>query len=125
MNRILLIAVFLALSSLACSGSLLDSIDRNAVDVSPTEQALPSPINSIAPTGTASTTPAPSTCVVTAAESLYMRDAPGMAGIVITWLKPGDQLILLPDPSSGAWVKVQFENFTGWINSHYCERITP
>lgn len=112
--------LFLFLTSLACSGSILKPAPMQITDFSPTEQILPSPTSTI--TAVSTETPVPITCTVAAAESLHMRDTPEIKGVVITWLYPGDQLILLPDPPSGDWVKVQFGDLTGWIHSHYCKR---
>jgi hypothetical protein len=118
MKRISLALLMLALGTLACSSTLTKPPANLSAGVS-TETPIPSRI----PIPTVPTeTPAPITCRVTAAESLHLRDSPNIKGTVITWLSPGDQLILLPDPPIGAWVKVTTaDNLTGWVNSTYCE----
>ena len=118
MKKILLL--LLILPALACSGSILKPTATMSAIVSLTEQILLSPTPTIKPGPEKTETP--DICTVTAAESLHLRDAPNIEGTVITWLTPGDELTLLPDPPSGDWVKVQFGKFTGWIHSNYCER---
>ena len=122
MKKLLLFLFMLSMASLACSGSILKPAANFSESVS-TETALP-PTRMLEPvsTETQSATPTAATCIVTAAESLHLRDGPGLDGTVIAWLGPGDELILLPDPPAGDWVKVQFGKLTGWIHSHYCER---
>jgi hypothetical protein len=115
MNRILLALLVLALGTLACSTTFIKPTANLSADVSPTEQALPSP------TITITVTASPETCQVIA-DALHVRDAPNIDGIVIAWLRSGDQLTILPDPPSGDWIRVQSGPITGWINSHYCER---
>ena len=91
----------------------------------PTEQKSPTPPATGIPASTATATL--EACKVTAG-TLNLRDAPDLAGYeshVIAWLYAGDVLTILPDPPVENWITVQAENLTGWINSKFCERITP
>jgi hypothetical protein len=115
MKRLLLI---LSILTLACSGTLITPNATLSESVS-TETPNPSPI----PIPTAPTeTPAPITCIVTAAEALHLRDTADIKGTVIDWLYPGEVLTLLPDSPEGVWVKVLTKDqLAGWVNSNFCK----
>ena len=119
-NKILLGVLVLVLASLACNGSILKPAVTPQGTVS-TATPDPSPTVTSMPVSTETAKPILESCTVTA-ESLHLRDTPGVSGIVIAWPSSGDQLTLLSDSPSGDWVKVQFGELTGWIHSHYCER---
>ncbi len=67
----------------------------------------------------------PPTCIVTALETLNLRESPGTDSAVIAVLMHGDRLTLLPDPAQGNWIHIQMTDRNGWVNSNYCQRITP
>lgn len=115
MNKIPLALLVLGLAMLACSLSPEMPTAGNAAEIFPTP--------TITPTGTASTTPAPTNCTITA-EALHLRDAPNIEGKVIAFLSHGDQLTILTDPPAvGVWVNVvTADKLTGWINGGFCER---
>ena len=120
-NKKILLLV-LAMFLLACS------ITTPAAQLAPLQIQSPTPQITGTPTYTAiATDPALDACKVTA-DSLNLRDAPDLAGYeshVIAWLYAGDVVTVLPTPPVEAWISVQAETLTGWINSKFCERITP
>jgi uncharacterized protein YgiM (DUF1202 family) len=72
------------------------------------------------PTDTATPTPAPKSCQVTAAEALNLRSGPGTSYPVIAWLQPGDVLTITQQ--SNGWVQVTTPTgAAGWVNSNYCK----
>lgn len=115
---LLLSACFL----LACGG-----ISRSAFLTEP--NPLPSPTApqvEILPTSPTPPPPHPQpthpvNCTVTA-ESLHVRGAAGVDGVVIGWLKAGQTVTILNDQPAGDWIHIQAGDLTGWINSIYCER---
>lgn len=108
---LLLAPIFL----LACGFS------RSAMFVTP--DPIPSPTTAQVKSPITSPTPPPHhhpiTCTVTA-ESLHMRESPGVEGVVIGWLKAGEVVTILNDQPAGNWIHIQADNLTGWINSNYC-----
>lgn len=60
-------------------------------------------------------------CIVTAFETLNLRETPGTNAAVIAILKHGDQLTILPGPAQGVWIYVKAQDRAGWINSNYCK----
>ena len=120
MKKILLALLIISLAMLACSLSLTEPTANLSESVS-TETPAPFSTQQIFPSPSPIPT-APITCTVTAAESLHLRETADIKGTVITWLSPGNQLTLLPDPPVGAWVKVTTADaLIGWVNSTYCE----
>ena len=63
-------------------------------------------------------------CIVTANETLNLRELPGTDAAGIAILVRGDQLTILPDPAQGVWIRVRNLdlNIEGWINSNFCKR---
>lgn len=122
MKRLLLILFILP--ALACSSTIAKPAPAPAqlIDIPITERIAPSPAW-LEPAATA--TASPESCEVSA-EGLHVRDAPGLEGTVIAWLRRSDHLTILPDPPVGDWVKVQTADaIIGWIKSTYCERNKP
>jgi uncharacterized protein YgiM (DUF1202 family) len=107
-----IILIFLPLLALACGFS------RSALLVTlPTLQPIPS--STITQTEIMPQATRTHTCTVTA-ETLHLRESPGLEGIVIDWLKAGDILTILDDQPKGNWIRVRLGDLTGWINSNYC-----
>lgn len=121
MKKIILAFLMPALVSLACS------ITPAAHSANPFPTAPYSPTLHHTGTPAYTATAPPETCTVTA-DVLNLRDAPDLPGFeshVLAWLSAGDVVIILPDPPLEAWITVQAESLTGWINSKFCERNTP
>lgn len=62
------------------------------------------------------------TCTVNAVQSLNLRADAGTSAAVIAILNNGETVTILPHPAQGAWIKVQAQGFTGWINSTFCTK---
>jgi uncharacterized protein YgiM (DUF1202 family) len=63
----------------------------------------------------------PSVCVVTS-DALNVRMRPNENSTAIYWLVQNDVVTILDDQPVGSWVRVQVNEYTGWINSYYCEK---
>jgi uncharacterized protein YgiM (DUF1202 family) len=63
----------------------------------------------------------PSVCVVTS-DALNVRVRPNENSTAIYWLVQNDVVTILDDQPVGTWVRVQVDEYTGWINSYYCEK---
>lgn len=63
----------------------------------------------------------PDVCLVTS-EALHVRVRPNENSTAIYWLVQNDVVTILDDQPVGSWVRVQVDEYTGWINSYYCEK---
>lgn len=116
MKRPALAMLIIALVMLACT--LMEPTAGIVAEPFPTK---PNPNPSPAPPitqGPTETPITPGTCTVTA-DSLHLRDAPSIDGIVIGWLFAGDVATI--ESTRGAWYQVQTDRGAGFIHSQYCE----
>lgn len=124
-NFILIVFVFIGIISIACSVEKITPTNvpfgtHTIVPIIPTSTQ----ITSIVPTGTEEFPKIRKAIVVNVEIGLNIRKLPNENSQIITTIPKDSEIIILPSYNSvDNWIMINWNSYSGWVNSKYIEEI--
>lgn len=121
MNRLTILIICLALTSLACLQTVGAVAPESSV-ITVTAPATSTLVHVAEPTLTkVATAAAPLCAVVSANKALHLRREANERAVVLAWLMHGDVVRVVPAGQSGDWWFIEHEGVYGYARSKYLQ----